>query len=111
MPIDKAFIQDRKPRDCHACGGQSTWGAVKKFGGRFCSDKCERKHAADHDDIRTQLREFGFVQSPEIPNIWEKGGVAVTEQECYFAGIDEALKKHQHVIANPDIPFPRRKRK
>jgi hypothetical protein len=96
----------QKLHGCHACGAKQR----NDVAGRFCSDECEKQHAADHDDVRKCLEAEGFIRNSEIPNLWSKGGVSVTEQECYERGIDSVLVRHQAVVANPAVPVNRKRR-
>ena len=96
----------QKLHDCHACGAKQR----NDVAGRFCTNECEKQHAADHDNIRERLEAEGFVRDSEIPNLWSKSGVSVTEQECYERGVDSVLVQHRSVVANPAVAVNRKRR-
>ncbi len=60
----------------------------------FCSKECEAGHQVKLDEARAQLATAGFEQHAETPNIFTKGGVAITIDQVIHEGIEETLARH-----------------
>jgi hypothetical protein len=88
--------RSRQPLKCYHCKTSfpRTPGA-----GLFCGKDCEDAHCAAIEDNRKQLTDAGFVQHPETPNIWQKDGVAVTEEQVKHVGFEKAVQLHASHLA------------
>jgi len=51
------------------------------------------------DEHRKALTNAGFVQHPEIPNVWNKDGVAITEEQVKHVGFQKAVRQHGSAAA------------
>lgn len=101
MPGRNHLGNDSRRRKCHFCFGMTTEATARQFAGRFCSKACVDGHGSAHESARKHLKESGFEQHPEAPNVWMKNGVALTEQEIVHDGIELCLDRHSRVGGNP----------
>lgn len=73
----------------HAQSGQAV---------RCCGADCEAELAAQETAIGQALAQAGFERDAHAPNVWRKGGAAVTTEECRHNGVEKAIEKHARII-------------
>jgi hypothetical protein len=77
---------------CHGCEKAT----ISHQGGDvFCSDECRKQHAAAKLMFEAVLKDTGFVQSKDVPNLWARDGVHISIEEVMRSGIKETLARHQ----------------
>ena len=80
-----------KPVRCLHCGRPK----VSKLGGDLtCSPDCRKAFEARRVSAEAALRDNGFTQYPEIPNLWAKDGVHLSIDQVIREGIEKALARH-----------------
>lgn len=70
-----------------------------KYGNNFCTVACAREHEKKQVFHVQQLEEHGFEQDPQTPNVYRKGGVAVTLERTMKCGVQQSIQQHGHALA------------
>lgn len=73
---------------CRVCGKKVLYGNL------HCSLKCEKAEADQKAAFIESLKANGFEQDPKTPNIYRKGGVAVTLERGRHVGLEKTLQHH-----------------
>jgi hypothetical protein len=63
-----------------------------------CSKECEERHRADQQAMESALKNAGFHQLKEIPNLWERDGVHLSIEQVMRNGFDQSLAEHRRAI-------------
>lgn len=53
--------------------------------------------------MRFDLRKAGFSQDTDVPNLWVKNGVAISEEQAKKIGLIKALARHASHAAGIEI--------
>lgn len=85
----------RKKPKC-SCGNDVLYGNL------HCSVRCAKAHQEKRIFHEQELIANGFEQDPKAPNIYRKGGVAVTVERTLHAGLAKALEQHGHAVAQAE---------
>ena len=84
-----------QPILCHGHGGT----VPHRVGADLhCSKECEEQHRAAQQLMEQALRDTGFNQSQEVPNLWERQGVHISIEEVLREGLDSTLARHREAV-------------
>jgi len=63
-----------------------------------CSKECEEQHHAVQQFLEKALRDTGFNQRKDVPNLWERDGVHISIEEVMREGLDPTLARHREAV-------------
>ena len=84
-----------RPLQCHGHGGDFVH---RRGADLHCSHECAEQHRAAQLIFEQVLRDTGFSQVKEVPNLWQREGVHLSIEEVMREGIDPTLARHRAAV-------------
>lgn len=84
-----------QPILCHGHGGK----VHHRHGADLhCSPECAAQHRAAQQIFEQVLKDTGFRQVSDVPNLWQREGVHLSIEEVMREGLDSALARHRQAV-------------
>jgi hypothetical protein len=80
---------------CHGHGGKVSH---RRGADLYCSKECAEQHRAAQSIFEQVLRDTGFSQMKDVPNLWERDGVHLSIDEVLREGLDSTLARHREAV-------------
>lgn len=84
-----------QPVLCHGHGGKVPH---RRGADLHCSHECAEQHRAAQSIFEQVLKDTGFSQSKETPNLWQRDGVHLSIEEVMREGLDSTLARHREAV-------------
>lgn len=84
-----------QPLHCHGHAGQFRH---QHGADLHCSHECREQYRAAQLMFEEALRQAGFSQVKDVPNLWLKDGVHLSIDEVIREGMDQTLAKHRAAV-------------
>lgn len=81
---------------CHSCGAIK---AIAPGADLHCDQQCREDYATAVEQAAIALTAEGFSRDTAIPNLFVKGGVAVSLEQVIREGLESTLAAHNTAVA------------